>query len=343
MNPNAVQDIARYLGGTLGVGAKAPGVAELGRALKEYRGRSARPISDLRWASEGRTHRGFLAALADPRATFRSTELDLPVAPAPGAAWGTVRPFRRLAIASDGPSEFHPPTGSTVAVVVRALLREHWAPPGSPGGNGLWGGLPQLVALIRGRRIVPFGLALEVYRSEERVRYEIDLVDDRLLPDPRDGRLASEKIVHRSARIAWAIDRAVAPAGLAPDEARLFETVAESNGLGEAALAAVFPPGEAVHGQLARLVEVGLLAREGSHGVYRVRRSALKPEPAERAPDLPRSEPVSPALRATVVDLIAAADAQSTCPLCGDVLPVGHPGLVCARCEADVRAASLPP
>jgi hypothetical protein len=74
-------------------------------------------------------------------------------------------------------------------------------------------------------------------------------------------------------------------------------------------------------------------------GLYRPRLDAFLPsgdrmKPSQGPVKLP---PIpDPALRTSVSELLAAADARATCPLCGDVLPAGPRGILCENCQQEI-------
>ncbi|HXW66284.1 MAG TPA: hypothetical protein VEL82_00125 [Thermoplasmata archaeon] len=324
----------------------------LARAYEEYRSRPRPALAAVSLVSDGRPFPSLAALLMDPAARFDSGELTLASAPAPGSAWRFLVPFERLVFSPDGSVELHPADGApAVRGIARALLREHYLvrsqaeeEQGASGGprvelRGLRGTLAEAARVCREARIIPFGVAILVYLADERVRFEFDAVHTTLLPDPRAGRLSPTRRTRRSARLSWAVDGYVARSDLSVLGARCLEILVESPGLTSVELSYVFGGvRELVDSALQGLVQHGIISFDHRTGTYRARLEAF--QAAGPAPSLePGGPPGDPALRTSVQELIAAADARATCPLCGRPLPAGPKTILCDECAARVGAA----
>lgn len=340
--PPSLERLAR--GGPAGADEEA--IARLlPELLEEYRSRLPRTLGPVKAVVDGRPFPTLLEAFADPTVAFHRFELELPEAVVGGPSWEYLRPIHRLEIDVDGGSEAIPPTSSSGGprrVMARVLLREHFPPGGGgtlpkPEGDGV----PTLAALARNVRaygIAPFQVALLLYFSEERFRYEVDLVGNQLLQDRRAGRLPASRRVHRTARLSHGVDAFVAKGELALSNARALELLVDTHGVTDVEMAHF----------LGGVREIGRSALEGLRsrhlatfdarlGVYRPRLDAFLTATERRRPEAAAYAPLpDPSLRTSVSELLAAADARATCPLCGDVLPAGPRGILCARCQAEV-------
>lgn len=318
----------------------------LSEVLDEYRARLRPGLGPIGVTVDGRPYATLLDAFADPAATFERFDLDLTKADPGGPNWDFLAPIARLETESDGGTEVRPPGGSATTArrgMVRALLREHF-PPGAPlprpppTGDGVCP-LPVLAAQVRELGIAPLQLALLVYLSEERIRFEIDLVGNQLLPDRRAGRLPATRKVQRSARLSHGVDAWVAKGALALTNARALEILSETHGLTDVEMAHVLGGvRELGRSALEALRSRQLATFDSRVGLYRPRLEAFLPTVDRlRRADPVRPAPIpDPALRTSVAELLAAADARATCPLCGDLLPLGHKGLLCDNCQSEI-------
>jgi hypothetical protein len=297
--------------------------------------------------------------MLDPEANFGTMELSLTDPPPPGLAWDYLLPFQKVRFASDGSADLQllgPRATVPRRAIARLTLRERYAPrsemqDGEASRGALATGpqtglatLEQATAWVRKTGVIPFGAALLIYLSEERVRYELDLVGQALGPDPRAGRLPLDRRVKRSARASHGLDVRIARGELPVTGARSLEVLFETHGLTALDLAHVF----------GGLKEFGTTALESlcarryavydrRTGIYRPRLEAfLSAEERLRHRDDILPPLPNPQLRTSVVELLAAADARATCPLCGDTLPPGPRGILCARCQAEVSAEPGP-
>ena len=326
----------------------------LARAYEEYVSRRRAPLAPFVLSVGDREYPYFYAMLSDTEASLDKVELRLEPAPPTGAAWDFLRPFERLVARSDGTADLFPvPPGPPPRAIVRFLLREHYLPRsrsdedrGASGGTRveLTGAIADLaggITACRRQSLIPFSAALLVYLPEERVRYELDLVRSALLSDPRAGRLPIARKVRRTSRMAWAVDRAVGRGDLPLLSARCLEVLLESSGLTVVELTHIFGGvRELVDSALQGLVARQWITFDPRMGIYRPRLDAFLPPPGPGPWAGTRPErAVDPALRTSVQELIAAADARATCPLCGRTLPPGPRGILCDDCAAKVNAA----
>lgn len=326
----------------------------LARAYEEYRARIRTPLASVVITVDGKEYPHLAAVLADPAAKFETGELRLDPVPPAGARWRFLLPFERIVFAADGSVEVHPlEPGPPVRGIGRILLREHYLlrsqadeERGAAGGarvelRGIGGTVAEALAACREEAIVPFAVALLVYLPEERIRYELDAMNTTLLPDPRAGRLSPTQRARRSPRLDWALDQYVAASDLSLLGVRCLEVLVESTGLTSVELSHVFGGvRELVDSALQGLVQHRLVTYDRRTGIYRAHLEEFLP--AADAPSSPAEvtgPPADPALRTSVQELVAAADARSTCPLCGAPLPPGPKTILCANCAARVGAA----
>ncbi len=256
---------------------------------------------------------------------------------------------------TDGSARVYPvASGAPTRVIARFLLREHYLPrTRTEEDRAAAGGARVAVAThlrslqegVLGSRsigLLPFSVSVLAYYPEERVAYDLDLVRSLVLTDPRAGRLAPQRRVRRSARVSWYVDRLVGRGEMPLLAARCLTVLVESHGLTALEMTHVFGGvRELVDSALQGLAARGLVTFDRRTGVYRPRLDAFMPvptsEPASGASDA-ASGGANPALRTSVQELIAAADARATCPLCGVLLPAGTRGILCDKCAAEVAA-----
>ncbi len=325
----------------------------LARAHEEFLSRRRPRLAPFSLRADGREYPHFYALLADEDARFEEGELRLHAPPGAGPAWEFLRPFERIVVHSDGSAELGPTSeGPTERAILRVLLREHYLPRSrveedraATGGErvelgGFVGTLAQGIGACRERALLPFSVALLLYLPEERIRLELDLPRSDLLVDPRAGRLSAARRVRRTSRFSWAVDRAVGRGDLTLLMARCLEVVSESSGLNAVELTHVFGGvRELVDSALQGLVARGWTVFDHRLGVYRPRPEAFLPSSGAPTLHSDRAEPMpDPALRTSVQELLAAADARATCPLCGNPLPSGPREILCASCAAKVGA-----
>ncbi len=322
----------------------------LARAYEEYVARRRNGLASATMVAEGTDYPTIYTLLSEPRGNLDTLELAIEGAPPPGPAWDYLLPVQRVGFHVDGSADLFPP-GATPPrrAIARVLLREHFLPRsraederGASGGARV--GAPETIGSLgaaltsaRTQGLIPFGVALLLYLPEGRVRYELDLVHSTLLPDPRAGRLPLARRTARSSRVSWGVDQAVGRGDLSLLSARCLEVLVESSGLSPVELAPVFGGvRELVDSALQGLVARGLATFDRRTGVYRPRLDAFLP-PSDATAEA--NVGPDPALHTSVQELIAAADARATCPLCGAPLPGGSRGILCADCAAKVAAA----
>jgi len=323
----------------------------LARAYEEYVSRNRHPLAPVIVVADGVEYPTFYALLADAKAS--PTTLEVRPEPAPAAnAWGFLRPFERIVLQADGSADLHPAVpGPPERGIARILLREHYLPRsrddedrGAAGGSrveldGQIGTLDRGLTVYRERGLLPFSVAVLLYLADERVRYEFDLLETSLLPDPRSGRLPPGRRAHRTSRFSFAVDRVVGRGDFSLLAARCLEVLSESGGLTSVELAHVFGGvRELVDSALQGLVARQLVTFDRRTGVYRPRVEAFVPSGAESVAAGGASAGSDAMLRTSVQELIAAADARAACPLCGAPLPPGPRGILCENCAAKVDA-----
>lgn len=323
----------------------------LARAYEEFLSRRRTPLAPFVLTADGKEYPNFFALLVEPETAISSFEIRLEAPPDPGFAWEFLQPFERIVFHADGSADLHPLVpGPADRSIARILLREHYLPRSradmdraASGGQrvelaGLFGTMDQGIAACRHQGLLPFCVAVHLYFSAERVPYELDLVRNTLLADPRAGRLAASRRVHRTSRLSWGLDRTVARGDLSLLAARSLEVVVESHGMTAVELAHIFGGGrELVDSALQGLVARQLVTFDHRTGIYRPRIESFLPTTGARPERVPMPVPsADPALRTSVQELIAAADARATCPLCGAPLSEGPRTLLCADCAAKV-------
>ncbi len=339
--PSALERLARS-----GPSADENEIARLlPEVLEEYRTRLRPALGALEVAVDGREYPTLLDALADPDAAFASVHLGFAGAAARGPGWDYLKPILSAEIGADGSTEVRlaaPGRDSTVRAVSRVLVREHFPPGGFSFPRDEGDGVPtlaQFARAVRTRGLSPFQIALLLYFSEERFRYEIDLVGNQVLPDRRAGRLPMARLVHRTSRVSHGLDAYLARGELALSNARALEILVDTHGLTDVEMAHVLGGvRELGRSMLDALKSRQLATFDHRLGLYRPRLDSFLPavdrhggDPSGRLAPIP-----NPALRTSVTELLAAADARATCPLCGDALPPGPRSLLCARCQGEV-------
>jgi len=327
----------------------------LARAYDEYLARRRTALAPFVLIADGKEYPNLYALLADPTASFASGELRLDPAPPPGPGWEFLLPFERIEFHEDGSADLHPiALGPSTRAIARILLREHYLPRtrleedrGASGGTrvqlaGFVGTLAAGIAACRQQSLLPFSVAILLYLPEERLRYELDLLRTTVLGDPRAGRFPVLRRVRRTARLSWGVDRVVARGDLPLLASRCLEVLVESSGLTSVELAYIFGGvRELVESALQGLAARGLVTLDRRTGIYRPRLEVFLPPPGALPPVTvePLGRVSDPALRTSVQELIAAADARAVCPLCGAPLPAGPKAILCSNCAAQVGAA----
>jgi len=338
--PSTLTDLETFARGAVGPRLD---VAALTAAYHEYLPQRGEPLASFRFGRPGEGGTLF-GAIADRSFDFGTAELTLVDPPKPGPAWEFLRPFSRLVFSPDGSAEvFGPDGGPPTRAIARVLLRDGYVAPtegSSPralrAATRALATPVQAVEYVRQTGVVPFSVAILLYFSEERIRLELDVLEDRLLRDIRTGRFPAARRVRRPPRVAYGVDSFVARGTLPVVSCRVLEVLSETHGTSAVELAPVFRGArELVQTTLQGLAARRLATFDRRTGLFRPRFETFVPGGA--TPDLGEPAPVPhPQLRTNVLELIAAADSRATCPLCGDSLPPGHRGLLCARCQAEV-------
>jgi hypothetical protein len=326
-------------------------LAALTAAYNEYLPRRGEPVAKFRLRQRGGEPTGLFEAIRDSTFDFGTAELELLDPPRSGPAWEFLRPFSRIVFAEDGSAEVYDlDGGGPTRAILRVLLREHYAPPlegKSPrairAATRMLATANRAVQYARDTGVSIFSVALLLYFSEERIRLELDVLEDRLLRDIRAGRFPVGRRVRRPPRVAYGVDSYIARGALPVVSSRVLEVLSETHGTSAVELAPVFGGArELVQTTLQGLASRKLASFDRRTGLFRPRLETFLPD----AEGLDASEGLppmaNPQLRTGVLELISAADSRATCPLCGDALPPGHRGLLCARCQAEVDAGPSP-
>lgn len=314
----------------------------LPQAYEQYSGRRRRPLAPFALWIDGRDFPSFFAALVERRVQGATGELRLGGPVGRGEGWSFLTPFRRLLVHEDGSGELTPADGGPPRhAIVRFLLREHvrlgTASP-APGPRmplETFGTLLEELALCRSAPLLPLGLAVLVYLPDERVRFDVDCIHNQLLADPRVGRLAPSRRVKRTARFSWGLDRQIGRGRISLVASRCLELLAETHGLTTLELAHILGGSrELVEAGLRTLIERNFVTFDGRTARYHAQLDAFLPRPGESpGPELAVHDP---ALRTSVQELLAAAEARATCPLCGAPIVQGRDRLVCDDCARAV-------
>jgi hypothetical protein len=327
----------------------------LDRTLEEYRARRREKLTPFIARVDGTEYPSLLhALLADT--PFDQLTLEFPQAAESDPAWEFLRPVRSLSIDEDGATALTPlgPDPTPVRAMARLLLRDIYLPRSALQDREATRGVPsraprsdlftppEWAQFVRRTGTVPFSTDVLVYLAEERLRYELDLIDNGLLPDLRHGRLRGVAYVRRPSRVAHALDRYVARGDVSLLNARALEIVFDTRGITAIDLAPVFGGvRERASTSLETLRAKGLVTLDRPSGQYRPQLEAVAPSVDRSRPAPSSAGPAAnPLLRTSVAELLAAADARATCPLCGETIPPGPRGLLCAKCTALVSGAS---
>ena len=327
----------------------------LDRAFEEYRARRREKLTPYVPRVDGTEYPSILHALLS-ETPFDHLTLEFPQAVDTDPAWEFLRPIRSLSIEEDGAATLVPlgPDPTPVRAMARLLLRDTYLPRSALQDREATRGVPsktprsdlftppEWAQFVRQTGIVPFSTAVLLYLSEERLRYELDLIDNGLLPDLRHGRLRGVAYVRRSARVSHALDRYLARGDVSLPNARALEIVFDTRGVTAIDLAPVFGGvRERATSSLETLSAKGLVLLDRPTGQYRPQLEAVAPSADRlRSPPSSAGVPANPLLRTSVAELLAAADARATCPLCGDSIPPGPRGLLCEKCTALVGGSA---
>ena len=321
----------------------------LDRAFEEYRARRREKLTPFLARVDGHEYPSLLHALLTDT-PFKQLTFEFPHASGTDPAWEFLRPAQSISIEEDGGASLVSlePTATPERVMVRLILRETYVPRSALQDREATRGVassaphgdvftpPAWAQFVRRTGIVPLSTALLLYFPEERLRYELDLIDNGLLPDLRHGRLRAVAHVRRPSRVAYAVDRFIARGDVSLLNARALEIVFETRGVTAIDMAPVFGGvRERAASSLETLRARGLLILDRPTGQYRPQLEAVNPSPERTRPSPSPGRSVSnPLLRTSVAELLAAADARATCPLCGETIPPGPRGLLCEKCTA---------
>jgi hypothetical protein len=321
----------------------------LDRALEEYRARRLEKLTPFVPSADGKEFPSLLhALLADT--PFDRLTFEFPSASATDPAWEFLRPARSISLEEDGVAHLVPLDANATPerAIGRLIVRESYIPRSALQDRDATRGVPsrgprtdlftppEWAQFIRRTGTVPLSIAILLYLPEERLRYELDLIDNGLLPDVRHGRLRGVAHVRRSSRVAYALDEYVARGDVSLANARALEVVFETRGVTAIDMAPVFGGvRERAKSSLETLSAKGLVTLDRPSGQYRPLLEALLPVPDHAHPtSTAAAAPANPLLRTSVAELLAAADARATCPLCGESIPPGPRGLLCPKCTA---------
>lgn len=326
--------------------------SQLARQLSEYISRRREALSAFSLEVDGQPEPTFFHALAHSENTFTSASIKLTNPPPIGPRWDYLRPFGEILLLPDGSAEVYDfgKGGAPRRAMARFMLRERFMPQPRGGPNasarpprtGL-ASAKDSATLLRSTGVVPFSVNLLLYFPENRVRIEIDLVDNLVLPDIRAGRLPLNRFVQRSSRISHGIDAFIARGDLSLVASRALEVLVETHGMTSIELSQILGGMTASSNMALETLRARHLASvESPSGTYRAELDAFLgagrtvPVPEASLPPL-----ANPALRSSVTELLAAADSHAMCPLCGDALPAGaRGGILCSKCAAEVGYAT---
>ncbi|MDE1820068.1 MAG: hypothetical protein KGJ23_03910 [Euryarchaeota archaeon] len=343
------------------------------KTLFDYAQRQPPSIARLRWTANGQPSPSFAAILAEktppervslviyePKPDPQAWEFTTPTAlvDSDSAGSGRVLTFRYNPHALS-PWDPHDP-GKEETCVVRFSVRESYIPrsiqqehatnegrPPLPPGFELFS-IADFSRFVHSSGVVPFRAALHLYTSRTRLRYDLDLLHNHLLADPRAGRFSIEDRVERSSRICHGLDRFVARGALPLLPRRVLELLFESKGLSVQDVSVIL----GVSQELATAALQSLVGRQFAAfdqrtqmylplpQVFLTRAEAEREQrdEEERKKHGPRSE----TLKASVQELLAEVEAKAGCPLCGGPMPAGSPELLCDDCMAAVEQ-EMPP
>jgi hypothetical protein len=327
----------------------------LDRAFEEYRARRREKLTTFVPTIDGKEYPSILHALL-AETPFQRVTLDIPHVVPADPAWEFLRPARSITLEEDGAALLTPPEpgAAPVRAMARLLLRDTYVPRSALQDREATRGVASSAhrtdlfapagwaQFIRRTGVVPFSTAVLLYFPAERIRYEIDLIDNGLLPDLRHGRLRGVAHVRLSSRMANAVDRYVARGDVSLPNARALEIVFETRGVSAIDMAPVFGGvRERATSSLETLSARGLVTLDRRSGQYRPQLEAVVPSPdRSRSARASGASTANPLLRTSVMELLAAADARATCPLCGELIPPGPRGLLCAKCTALVSSSA---
>jgi hypothetical protein len=234
----------------------------------------------------------------------------------------------------------------------------------------------ELSRFIRTYGVVPFTLGVMIYTAKARYVYDIDLLHDTLLQDPRSGHFPLEDRTPRSSRLAHGLDRFVARHEIPPNLCKILEVLFESKGLDPSDVAEMLRIPEntaqssletlagrqlAVWDKKTRLYlplphafltenEARQERREEEKRLAEAAAQAAAPKPPEEAPEpLPQVQPPPPRpaskskdvtsdLKKSIDNLLEMVETHPTCPMCGREMDPSSKELVCSDCLKEVSS-----
>jgi hypothetical protein len=266
----------------------------LRRSLWDLGHRQPRSLGRLRWEANGRRYGNFAQLLLEPEAAPEVTVHFIDTRRESGA-YEFNPPSTSITFRLDGHGTgIFLPLGDRTREqvdmdaapdreegVVRFALREAFVPrplsheqatqegnppPPLPFGLFSWRNLHHFT---RRHGVVPYRLELLLYLPETRVRYELDLLSNRLLQDPRTGRLPLDLAAFRSTRLCAGFDRFVARLTLPLIPRRALEILFESRQISPQELASCLEISlELSRSALETLRAQGLAEMAGTPPVY---------------------------------------------------------------------------
>ena len=130
--------------------------------------------------------------------------------------------------------------------------------------------MADLAGFVHRTGVVPFRFTMLVYTSKTRYSYDIDLINNILVRDPRSGRLPVTSRVQRSARVFHGLDRFVARREIPPIPSKILEILFESNELHPAEVSSVLGISqELAIASLSTLVDRTLASYNKASNTYR--------------------------------------------------------------------------
>ncbi len=341
------------------------------KTLFDYAQRLPPFIARVRWTADGRSVRSLAQLLSENTPPERVSLVFYEPKPDP-QVWEFTTPTALVDLDSAGsgrvvsfrynphalsPWDPHDP-GTEEPCVVRLSFRESYVPrsihqetetnagrPPPPPPFELFS-IADMSRFVHSTGVVPFRVALHLYTSRTRLRYELDLLHNLLLADPRAGRFSTEDRVERSSRICHGLDRFVARGALPLLPRRVLELLFESKGLSVQDVSVVLSVSqELAKASLESLVGRQFAAFDQRTQIYtplpqvfltRAEAEREQRDEEERRKRGPRAE----ALRASVQELLAEVESKASCPLCGGPLTPGSPELLCDDCMAAVEEES---
>lgn len=339
------------------------------RSLYEYAQRSPAYIARIRWNADGKPVHSLAALLRqenppekmiilfyEPKQDPQAWEFTTPMAFVAFDAQGGGRALTfRYDAHSTTPWDPHD-TGTEEPCVVRLSFRESYIPrsirqeteanqgrPPTPPPFELFS-IAEMQRFVHATGVVPFRVALHLYTSRTRLRYELDLTHNMVLPDPRSGRFSIEDRVERSSRICHGLDRYVARGALPLLPRRVLELLFESRGLSTPDVSVILGVApELAKASLESLVGRQLAALDTRSQtflplpqVFLTRAEAEREQRDEE--ERKKKGPQSAKLRESVTELLREVESKAVCPLCEGPLTPGSPELLCDDCLAAVEA-----